>query len=97
MTHGMPLNFKRRRSLFATRAAAKIQSADHDVALLVERVEVRIVIFKCHCRHFLRRHVVAVSVFAAVNAVRVQIVLINEENATVHTWRKTGDDFYRAG
>ena len=75
MTQGMPLNFSARGSLFAARAASKIESADHDVARLIERVEVRIVIFKCHRRHLLRRHVVAVSVFAAVNAVRVQIVL----------------------
>src|SRR5437667_12818015 len=34
--------------------------------------------------------------FAAVNAIRVQIVLINEENATSHAWWKTGNDFYRA-
>jgi len=37
---------------------------------------------------FFRRHIVTVSVFAAVNAVRVQIVLINEENATAHICRK---------
>src|SRR6266481_5744104 len=87
---------QRRGRLLATRAAAEVQSADDDVAFLIERVEVRIVIFKCYRRHFFWRHIVAVSVFAAVNAVRVQIVLINEENATVHTWWKTGNDLYRA-
>src|SRR6266446_3274126 len=51
---------------------------DHDVAFLVERVEVRIVIFKCDRCHFFRCYIVVVSVFAAVNAVRVQIILINE-------------------
>src|SRR5947208_12268193 len=34
---------QRRGRLFATRAASKIESAQHDVALLIERVEVRIV------------------------------------------------------
>ena len=73
---------QRGRGLLAAGAAAKIESAHHDVALLIKRVEVRIVIFKRDRRHFLRRHIVAVSVFAAVNAVGVQIVLINEKNAT---------------
>src|SRR5438477_141663 len=70
---------------------------DHDITTAVEGVEVRIVIFKRYRRHFFRNHIVAVSVFAAVNTVRVQIVLINEENTTAHTWRKTGNDVYRAG
>ena len=33
--------------------------------------------------------------FAAVNAVGVQIVFVDEENATAHAWRKTGDDLHR--
>src|SRR5438034_1921518 len=87
---------QRRRGLFAARAASKIESAHHDVALLIERVEVRIVIFKCYRRHLLWGHIVAVSVFAAVNAVGVQIVFINEENASTHTWRKTYHDLNRS-
>src|SRR5205807_7628803 len=87
---------QRGRRLFATRAASKIKSTDDDVAFLVERIEVRIVIFKCYRRHFFRFHIVAVSVFAAVNAVGVQIVFINKENAAAHAWRETGNDFYRA-
>src|SRR5439155_17384857 len=91
------LELQRRRGLFAARAASKIESAHDDVALLIKRVEVGIVIFKCHCRHLLWRHVVAVSVFAPVNAGRVQIVFINEENTATHTWRKTGHDLHRGG
>src|SRR6266403_1574587 len=88
---------QRRGCLLAAGSAAKVQSADDDVTAAVEGVEVRIVIFKCYRRHFFPRHIVAVSVFAAVNAVRVQIVFINEENATAHTWRKPGNDLYRTG
>src|SRR5205807_8188751 len=82
--------------LLSTRATAKIETADHNVPFLVELVEFRIVIFKCYRRHFFWSHIVAVSVFAAVNTVGIQIVLINEENTTAHTWWKTGNELYRA-
>ena len=87
---------QRRGGLFAARAGAEIESADHDVALLIKRVEVRIVIFKCYRRHLLRRHVVAVSVFARVNAVGVQIVFVDKENAAAHAWRKAFHDLHRS-
>ena len=89
---GNAFELQRRGGLFATRAGAEVESADDDVALLIERVEVRIVIFKCDRRHLLRRHVVAVSVFAGVNAVGVQIVFVDKENATAHAGRETVDD-----
>ena len=86
---------QRGRSLFAARAASKIESAHDNVALLIKRVEVGIVIFKCHCRHLLWRHVVAVSVFAPVNAVSVQIVFVDKENPAAHARRKTFHDLHR--
>src|SRR5205814_6850907 len=71
-------------------------AANHNLTAAIEGVEVRIVIFKRYRHHFFRSHIVAVSVFAAVNAVGVQIVFIHEENATAHTWWKTGNDLDRA-
>src|SRR5215813_1467879 len=50
--------------LFATRTASEIQSAYNNVALLIKRVEIRIVVFESHRGHLLGSHVVAVSVFA---------------------------------
>src|SRR5436309_15945949 len=57
--------------LLATGTASKVQSPHNDVAFLIQRVEVWIVIFKRDRGHFFRRHVVAVSVFATVNAIGV--------------------------
>src|SRR6266567_4656447 len=91
-----PLELQRRSRLLATGPATKVEAAYHDVAAAIEGVEVRIVIFKCHRRHLLGRHVVAVSMFAAVNAVGVQIVLVDEENATTHAWREAGHDLDRS-
>ena len=86
---------QRGRGLLAARAASEIKSAHDNVALLIERVEVRIVIFKCHRSHLLWRHVVAVSVFAPVNAVSVQIVFVDKENPAAHARRKTFHDLHR--
>src|SRR5436309_2359310 len=77
-----PLELQRSCSLFATGAGAKVKSSDDDVAALIERIEVWIVIFECYRGHLLRRHVVAIRVFTSVNAVGVQIVFVDEENAT---------------
>src|SRR5205823_10741537 len=82
--------------LLSTRASFNKQKTAYDITAAIEGVEIRIVIFKRYCRHFFRSHIVAISVFAAVNAVGVQIVFIHEENATAHTWWKTGNDLYRA-
>ena len=95
MTHGNSFELQRGRGLFAARACAEIKSGNNDVALLVERIEVRIVIFKCYCGHLFRRHVVAVSVFTCVNAVSVQIVFIDEENPAAHARGKTFHDLHR--
>src|SRR5918996_5804844 len=92
---GNTFELQRRGRLLATGTASKIQAAHDDVAFLIERVEVRIVIFKCHRGHLLRRHVVAISVFAPVNAVGVQIVFVDEKNAAAHARREAGPDLDR--
>src|SRR5437870_8237831 len=94
---GNAFELQGRSRLLATGPATKVESADNDVAFLIERVEVRIVIFKCHRRHLLGRHIVAVSVFAAVNTVSVQIVFVDKENATPHARWKAGHDLHRNG
>src|SRR5262249_6880113 len=88
--------FQRSGGLFATRAGAEIKSSDDDVAFLIKRVEIWIVIFKRNCRHLLGRPVVAVSVFAGINAVSVQIVFVDEKNATSHARRKAFHDLTRS-
>src|SRR5207244_2830474 len=68
---GNAFELQRGGCLLATGTASKVQSAHNDVAFLIQRVEVWIVIFECDRSHLLRRHVVAVSVFASVNAIGV--------------------------
>src|SRR5439155_7986701 len=86
---GNAFELQGRGGLFAARASSKIESGNNDVAGFVELVEFGVVIFKCDGRHLLRRHVVAVSVFATVNAVGVLVVFVDEENPTAHAGGKT--------
>ena len=76
---------QRSRGLLAARASAEIKSGNNHIALLVERVEIRCVIFECYRGHLLRRHVVAVRVFTCVNAIGVQIVFVDKENPAAYT------------
>ena len=92
---GNAFELQRGGCLLATGTASKVQSAYDDVAFLIQRVEIWIVIFKCDRCHLVWRHVVAIGVFASVNAVGVQIVFVDEENPTAHAGWKTFHNLHR--
>src|ERR1700757_464064 len=82
-------------SLLTTRARSEVESGNNDVAVLIKRVEVRVVIFKCNRRHLLGRHIVAISMFASVDAVGIQIVFVDKKNTTADAGREAFHDLHR--
>src|SRR5262249_3031017 len=89
--------FQGRGRLFATRTASEVQSAHYNVALLIKRIEIRIIVFEGDRGHLLGSHVVAVSVSAPVNAVGIQIIFVDKKNPAAHARRKTFHDLHGPG
>src|SRR5208283_2448044 len=86
------LVFERGHRLLAAGAGAKVEAADNDVTVLRALRELRIVVYHHHARHHLRRHIFTIGVVLAIDAIGVQVVLRQEDQAPPHALRKPRQD-----
>src|SRR5271165_3212634 len=84
--------FERGHRLLTAGASPEVESTDDHIARPRAPAELRIVVLHHHPRHHLRRHVLAIGVILAVDAVGIEIVLRQEDQSPANAGRESWED-----